>query len=100
MNSIVLLQVGEGSGMQTLIMFAAFAGIMYFFMLRPQIKRNKEEKAYREGLKVGDSVVLTTGIHGEIDQMNDDNVILKIESGAKMRVERAALTKSYNPLQK
>ena len=100
MNLYFLQEAQQGGGMQQIIMIVAMIGIFYFFMIRPQMKRNKEQRNFRDALKAGDKVVTTGGIHGEIDQINETEVILKVESGAKMRVEKAALTSSFNPVQK
>jgi len=65
--------------------------IMYFFMIRPQMKRQKEARKFREGLAKGDSVVTIGGIHGKIVDLNERTVLLAID-GAKMRVERTAIS--------
>ena len=62
---MILLQAA-GSGMSSLIMFGMIFAVMYFFMIRPQIKKQKKESAYRLALKKGDSVITIGGIHGKI----------------------------------
>ena len=64
---------------------------MYFFMLRPQMKRQKEAKKFRESLSKGDKIVTIGGVHGKIVEMNEKTVIISIEQG-KMRVERSAIS--------
>lgn len=64
--------------------------IMYFFMIRPQVKKQKDSKKFREGLAKGDKVVTIGGIHGKVVDMNDRTVLLQID-GAKIRVEKSAL---------
>jgi preprotein translocase subunit YajC len=64
--------------------------IMYFFMIRPQVKKQKDSKKFREGLSKGDKVVTIGGIHGKVVDMNDRTVLLQID-GAKVRVEKSAL---------
>ncbi|EAQ48548.1 MULTISPECIES: preprotein translocase subunit YajC [Leeuwenhoekiella] len=65
--------------------------VVYLFMIRPQMKRQKEEKKFAEELKRGDRVITKSGLHGKILDLNDTTVIL--ESGAgKMKFERTALS--------
>lgn len=93
-----LLQA-QGGGMSNMIFIVVMIGVFYFFMIRPQMKKAKEQKNFREGLKVGDKVVTTGGIHGTITELNEQVAIIQLENG-KMRVEKAALTASFDPVQK
>ena len=69
----------------------AMIAVVYLFMIRPQMKRQKEEKKFAEELKRGDRVITKSGLHGKILDLNDTTVIL--ESGAgKMKYERTALS--------
>ena len=79
-----------GGDWSFLLMMGGMFAIMYFFMIRPQMKRQKEARKFREGLSKGDSVVTIGGIHGKIVDMNDRTVLLQID-GAKIRVERTAI---------
>ena len=79
-----------GSSMQPLIMFGLIAVVFYFFMIRPQMKRNKETRKFRESLAVGDKVVTAGGIHGKILEVTDTTVLLSSE-GTKLRVEKASV---------
>ena len=65
--------------------------VVYLFMIRPQMKRQKEEKKFAEELKRGDRIITKSGLHGKILDLNDATVVL--ESGAgKMKFERTALS--------
>lgn len=86
--------MGEG-GMQ-LVMLVLILGVFYFFMIRPQMKRQKELKNFRENLTVGDKVVTIGGIHGKILEVNDTNVLLSCD-GAKIRVEKSAVSTGVDP---
>lgn len=95
--NITLLQEGAApagaqgaGGMQTLIMFGLIAVVFYFFMIRPQMKRNKETRKFREALGQGDKVITAGGIHGKILEVNDTTVLLSSE-GTKLRVEKASI---------
>ena len=65
--NMILLQVGTGS--TSLIFFMLIFAVLYFFMIRPQIKKQKKEAAFRKALKVGDKVVTIGGIHGRISEI-------------------------------
>lgn len=81
---------GGGSSMQPLIMFGLIAVVFYFFMIRPQLKRNKETRKFRESLAVGDKVITAGGIHGKILEVTDTTVLMSSE-GTKLRVEKASI---------
>ena len=80
LNSI-LLQNAQGSGISSIIMIVALFAIFYFFMIRPQQKRQKEIKKFRESLGKGDSVVTAGGIHGKIRDIKEDSFIVEIADG-------------------
>jgi len=76
----------SGSPMSSLVMIVLMLVIFYFFMIRPQAKKQKELKKFREGLKPGDKVITTGGIHGKILELTDTTVLINSE-GSKIRVE-------------
>jgi len=69
------------------LIFAA----MYFFMIKPQRKRQKEQQELVQELRRGDKVVTTGGIYGQIENLSQDTVVLRIESGATMKVARISI---------
>lgn len=81
-----------GGGSSQIIMLLLILGVFYFFMIRPQMKKQKELKKFRENLSVGDKVVTIGGIHGKILEVNDTNVLLSCEGSSKIRVEKSALS--------
>ncbi len=92
MLQTIILQADAGSLMQ-MLPFVAMLGVLYFFMIRPQINRQKKEKLFRAEIKKGAKVVTTSGIHGRIVEINDKNNTVVIETGAgKIRFERAAIS--------
>lgn len=68
-------------------------GVFYLFMIRPQMKKQKEQKAFREGLKQGDKVVTIGGIHGKILEVTDTTVLINSE-GTKLRMEKSAISQT------
>ncbi len=69
-------------------MFVGF----YFLMIRPQMRKQKQEKNFQENLKVGTRVVLTSGLHGRIAQVQDDGFVIETLSG-KLKFEKAAVSR-------
>ena len=67
--------------------------VFWFFMIRPQMKRQKELKKYRDELKKGDKVMTTGGIFGKIVEINDFTVIIEVESQARLKVSKEAIVK-------
>jgi len=67
--------------------------IFYFFMIRPQMKRQKELKKYREALQKGDKVVTTGGIYGKVDGIKDNYVIVEIDNDVKIKIDKSAILK-------
>lgn len=74
-----------------LIFIVILFGLMYFLMIRPQRRKQKEHQNLVEQLHRGDRVVTAGGIHGQIESVGEDSVILKVESGATMRVAKPSV---------
>ena len=86
----ILFQAQAEGGMPFFLLIGGMFLIMYFFMIRPQVKKQKESKKFREGISKGDKVVTIGGIHGKVVEMNERTILLQID-GAKIRVEKSAL---------
>jgi preprotein translocase subunit YajC len=74
-----------------LIFVVALFAMMYFLTIRPRQKQQKEHEAMMKELRTGDRVIIAGGIYGQIESLGEDTVILKIESGATMRVARGSI---------
>ncbi len=72
------------------IMLLMIGVVFYFFMIRPQVKKQKELKKFRENLKAGDKVVTIGGIHGKILEMNESTALI-ISEGTKLRIDKSAI---------
>ncbi|MFM7387042.1 MAG: preprotein translocase subunit YajC [Bacteroidota bacterium] len=83
----------SGNPMSSLIMIVLMLVIFYFFMIRPQAKKQKELRKFREGLKPGDKVITSGGIHGKILEITDSTVLINSE-GSKIRVEISHVVQS------
>jgi len=78
---------------QSLIMIILMIGVFYFFMIRPQMKKQKDLKKFRENLSQGDKVVTIGGIHGKILEITDTTVLLSSD-GTKLRFEKSAIAQT------
>ena len=73
------------------IFLVAIFGIMYFLMIRPRQKQQKEHEAMMQELRVGDRVIIAGGIYAQIESLGEETAIIKIESGATMKVARNSI---------
>jgi preprotein translocase subunit YajC len=93
MLSILLQAKPEGAfPMQSIVMMVLIFGVFYFFMIRPQQKKQKELKKYRENLQKGDAVVTIGGIHGKITEVKDTTVTIKIAESTEIKLEKSAIS--------
>ena len=81
-----------GTGTSSLIMFGIIFAVMYFFMIRPQIKKQKQEREYRSTLKKGDSVITIGGIYGKITEVKEDALVIEVHGGTKLKVSKTAVS--------
>lgn len=98
MNTILMMAPAGaegGNGMQTIIMLVLMIGVFYFFMIRPQLKKQKELKSFREALKVGDKIVTIGGIHGVIKAMQETTLTIKVEDGTVIKIEKTAIITDF-----
>ncbi len=86
----VMLQAGGGNFSMIIMMVAIFA-IMYFFMIRPQQKKQKEIMNFRNNLTIGQEVVTAGGIYGKIKELDVTTVTLEIASGVKIKMDRNSI---------
>jgi preprotein translocase subunit YajC len=71
----------------------AIVVVFYFFMIRPQMKKAKDQKKYIEALKKGDKILTIGGIYGKIVEVRDDaTIIMEIEDGSKMKISKNAVS--------
>ena len=95
--STVMLQAGAGAqpggGMMPIFLMVGMFIVMYFFMIRPQAKKAKEQKTFADSMNSGEQIVTTAGIHGRINRANDDGTLqIEISRGTFMTIERSAVS--------
>ena len=74
-----------------IIFIVVIFGLMYLLMIRPQRKRQKEQQRMMEDLQKGDEIITASGIYGRIESMDENSFVIKVESGATMRIVRSAV---------
>ena len=90
-TAFVLLQAQAGGDYSFLIMMVAIFAIMYFFMIRPKNKKQKEIQNFRKNLEVGQEVITAGGIYGKVKEIEDNVVVLEIASGVKIRIDKNSI---------
>lgn len=89
--TVLLQQAPAGGGSMMWIMLIAMFAIMYFFMIRPQNKKQKEIAKFRKTLEVNQKVITAGGIYGKIKSLEDSKVIIEIDSNVKITVDRSSV---------
>ena len=84
---------GTGGAMTPVFVMVGMFVVMYFFMIRPQAKRAKEQKKFADSMNVGEQIVTTAGIHGRINKSNDDGTLqIEISRSTFMTIDRSAVS--------
>ena len=100
MNTFFVLQAAAGqqagSKWSFLLMMVAIFGVMYFFMIRPQQKKQKEIEKFRNSLKKGDKVVTIGGIYGTVAEIKEKYVLVEVDANVKLRIDKSAIVKDMS----
>ncbi len=87
---------GKGGSMGTMIMMGLMIVVFYFFMIRPQAKKAKQQKQFINDLQKGDKIVTIAGIHGKVNKINDDNTLeMEVSPGSYIKIERSAISMEW-----
>ena len=93
----ILLQAPQQGGTFQLIMLGGIILVFWFFMIRPQAKKAKEQKKFIDNMQKGDKVVTIAGIHGTINKVNEDNTIqLEVSPGSYLKIERSCISLEWS----
>lgn len=85
-------QGADGGGMASSLIFLVLIFVVfYFFFIRPQVKRQKDQKKFREGLSKGQKIITIGGIHGKIVEMQETTCTIEVEGGVKLKLEKSAI---------
>ncbi|MDB5156830.1 MAG: yajC [Mucilaginibacter sp.] len=94
MIATILLQAAGGAlgSYGSMIPFVLIIVVFYFFMIRPQVKKQKDQKNFVNELKKGDKIITTSGMHGRIVEVADTTFLIETEGGHKVRFNKAAIS--------
>ena len=91
MNVLTVLLQQQGSGMSMIFMMIAIFAIMYFFMIRPQNKKQKEIQNFRNSITPGQDIVTAGGIYGKVVGIENETVNVEVAKGTVMKISRFAI---------
>lgn len=96
MLTFILAQAGTeapGGGYTQIIFFVGIALVFYLFMIRPQQKKQKDQKKFTEEIQKGDQVITIGGMHGKVYSVEDDKIVLDIDGkGTKVTFNKSAIS--------
>ena len=91
MTLITIFLQADSSG-NPLIFFVLVFGVFWFFMIRPQVKKQKQERKFREEIKKGDKVVTTGGLHGKVVDISEKTVKIDVSNGMVLKFEKTCVS--------
>ncbi|MBN2237840.1 MAG: preprotein translocase subunit YajC [Bacteroidales bacterium] len=92
--SILLMAPQEGAqqgGLMSFLPLVLIVIVFYFFFIRPQMKKSKEQRKFREELKKGDKIITLGGIHGKVLSIDETTVTIETEGQGKLKIEKSAI---------
>ncbi|MBB6463821.1 preprotein translocase subunit YajC [Flammeovirga kamogawensis] len=94
MNNILLQLPGGGDSAQimNLVFIVGMVAVFYFFMIRPQQKKQKDQQKFSDAVKKGQMVVTVSGLHGKVYEVNNTTVVLEIDRGVKVTFEKSSIS--------
>ncbi|MDE5420256.1 preprotein translocase subunit YajC [Labilibaculum sp. DW002] len=97
LNILLMTQPAEGQNpIMQFVPLVLIVVVFYFFMIRPQMKKQKELKKFREDLKKGDKVVTTGGIYGKVLEIQERVIIMEVEGQNRLKIDKAAVVKDMS----
>ena len=96
LNILLLGQPGGEGGFMSFLPLILIIIVFYFFMIRPQLKKQKETKQFRESLAKGDKVVTIGGIHGKIVELKENTVVIEVATNIRLTIEKAAISSDFS----
>lgn len=97
MNDFIILMgnpEGQDGGFSSIIFLVLIIAVFYFFMIRPQMKRQKELRQFRSSIEKGDKVITSGGIYGKVAEVHETYIFLEIDNNVKVKVDKSAILSS------
>lgn len=91
-QTLLMAGGGQGGGIASFLPMILIIVVFYFFMIRPQLKKSKDQKKFRENIKVGDKIITIGGLHGRIAEIGETTFIITVEAGVKLKIEKSAIS--------
>ncbi|MBF9253189.1 preprotein translocase subunit YajC [Pontibacter sp. 172403-2] len=89
----IFLQAASGGGvLPQVLMFGAIILVFYFFMIRPQQKKARDQKKFREELVKGMNVVTIGGLHGKLLAIEDDTIVVEVDKGVRLTFDKSSIS--------
>ncbi|MCD4773717.1 MAG: preprotein translocase subunit YajC [Bacteroidales bacterium] len=82
---------GEGGGLMSFLPLILIILVFYLFFIRPQMKKSKDQKKFREELKKGQKIVTIGGIHGKIIEIGETSMVIEVEGQNRLKIEKSAI---------
>ncbi len=86
---------GSAQDWTTPIFFVLFFVILYFFMIRPQARKAKDQKSFLTEIKPGDKIVTIGGVHGKILRVDEDTYLMEVDTNTKVRIEKSVVSLDF-----
>jgi len=101
MNNLlfITLQQQAANPLATFLPLVLIIVVFYFFMIRPQMKRQKELRKFHESLQKGDKVVIAGGVYGKVLEVKDEYVVVEIDENVKVKVVKSTVIRDSSDLQ-
>lgn len=93
---IALQTQPQGNSLMSFLPLILIVVVFWLFMIRPQMKRQKELKKFRDSLQKGDKIVTTGGIYGKVSEIQEYAIIMEVEGGVKLKIDKAAVIKDMS----
>ncbi len=87
----MIILAGNPFGDSNFLLLALVFVVFYFFMIRPQMKKQKEETKFRDSVEKGNEIITIGGIHGKILSVQETTIILEVENGHRLKIEKSAI---------
>lgn len=95
---VMLAAAPAGNPLMQLLPLVLIIVVFYFFMIRPQMKRQKELTKFRSNLQKGDKVITTGGIYGRISELQETTILIEVDSNVKLKIDKNAVLKDPGDL--